>query len=365
MPALDQITIEGFKSIKALVDFKLGPLNVLIGANGAGKSNLIGFFGLLTHLVERQLQQYVAKQGGANALLYNGVKTTHAIQAKVVFGSNAYQVALALALPGGLYITREAGYRDDGRLSFEFGAGNLESNMADPAHPAWPALEPLVLALQSCRIYHFHDTSETAGIKMSGPVNDNRILRPDASNLAAFLRTLRLKEAQRYARIRETIQLAAPFFDDFILEPTAENPDVIRLEWRQLTVDRPFLAHQLSDGTLRFIALTVLLLQPAPPPLIILDEPELGLHPVAMDLLASLLREATDRPARPSQLLISTQSPLLLNHFEPEHVIVVDRVAGGSRFRRLESAPLQEWLNDYSLGELVHKNVIEAGPRYE
>jgi predicted ATPase len=172
---------------------------------------------------------------------------------------------------------------------------------------------------------------------------------------------LKLTQAARYERIRETVQAGTPFFDDFILEPTAENPDVIRLEWRQRGLDYPFLAHHLSDGTLRFMALAVLLLQPAPPSLIVIDEPELGLHPAAIELLAALLHEAADR----TQLLVATQSPTLIDHFEPEEVVVVDRVNGASRFNRLEKEPLRQWLEDYALGELVQKNVIEAGPRHE
>jgi predicted ATPase len=363
MPALDQITIKGFKSIRNLTDFKLHKLNILIGANGSGKSNLVSFFRLALEIAERRLQHHVLKQGGASTFLFNGARITKNILAELRFLTYGYRFELEPDVQGGMVLTEEFFTRSDqgDRIQLATSAATAESRVFDlPGVPAKMQKE-FQKALLGFRVYHFHDTSETAGIKRPGQANDNRFLRPDASNLAAFLRVLKLTHATRYERIRETIQLAAPFFDNFILEPMAENPDLIRLDWRQKVSDYPFLAHQLSDGTLRFMALTVLLLQPTPPSMIILDEPELGLHPVAIEVLAALMHEASDH----TQLLVATQSPILINHFEPEDVVVVDRVNGASRFNRLESEPLREWLEDYSLGELVQKNVIEAGPNYE
>jgi predicted ATPase len=366
MAALDQITLRGFKSIKDLTDFKLAKLNILVGANGAGKSNFVSFFRLVNEIVERRLQHYVLKQGGAETFLFDGARVTKRIHAELRFGIYGYRFVLEPDVQGGLVLGEEFSTSSDWSVNVHFSTGCLVAQkesilLLDEAHLRWEMEKQVVRSLKSYRVYHFHDTSETAGIKLPGQLNDNRFLRPDASNLAAFLRVLKLTQASRYARIRETIQLAAPFFDDFLLEPIVENPDLIRLEWRQKGLDYPFLAHHLSDGTLRLMALTVLLLQPTPPSIIILDEPELGLHPVAIELLASLLHEA----AQHAQLIASTQSPVLINHFEPEEVIVVDRVNGASCFRRLETEPLREWLEDYSLGELVQKNVIEAGPRHE
>jgi predicted ATPase len=366
MATFDQITLKGFKSIRALDSFQLQNLNVFIGANGAGKSNFTSFFRLVNEIVGRRLQQYVWKQGGAETFLFNGAKVTKRIYAELRFGAYGYRFVLEPDVQGGLVLGEEFSTSSDWSVNVHFSTGSVAPQkesmvLLDEDHLSLQVQKQVVRSLKGFRVYHFHDTSETAGIKLPGQLNDNRSLRPDASNLAAFLRALKLTQASRYARIRETIQLAAPFFDDFLLEPMVENPDLIRLEWRQKGLDNPFLAHHLSDGTLRFMALTVLLLQPTPPSVIILDEPELGLHPVAIELLASLLHEA----AQHAQLIASTQSPVLINHFEPEDVVVVDRVGGASRFRRLETEPLREWLEDYSLGELVQKNVIEAGPRHE
>ncbi len=200
-------------------------------------------------------------------------------------------------------------------------------------------------------------------MKKTADINDNRYLRPDGSNLAAFLYFLKLKHESSYSLIRRTVQRVAPFFDDFLLEPQRLNPDKIRLEWRHKGSDAYFDASSLSDGSLRFIALATLFLQPEDyrPSVILVDEPELGLHPYAITLLASLVKQASLK----TQVIISTQSPLLLDHFQPEDVLVADRVDGGTQFTRLESAPLATWLENYSLGQLWEKNEFGGRPGVE
>jgi predicted ATPase len=198
-------------------------------------------------------------------------------------------------------------------------------------------------------------------MKKTARLNDNRFLRPDGSNLAAFLYYLHRMRETSYDLIRRTVQRVAPFFDDFLLEPQKLNPDTIRLEWRHKSSDAYFDAASLSDGTLRFIALVTLFLQPDEhrPSVILVDEPELGLHPYAITLLASLIKQASVK----TQVIVSTQSPLLLDQFQPEDVLVAGRVNGGTQFTRLESARLATWLQDYSLGQLWEKN--ELGGRLE
>jgi predicted ATPase len=198
-----------------------------------------------------------------------------------------------------------------------------------------------------------------APMRRTGSVRDNEYLRPDAGNLAAFLLMLRDQHQRTYEKIRDIVRLAAPFFDDFKFRPRPSNGDTtLHLEWTQKGSDYPFLVTQLSDGTLRFIALTTALLQPNPPSTILLDEPELGLHPYALNLLAALLKEA----AINTQVIVSTQSAPLLDNFEAEDIIVVEREDGGSTFRRQSSAELEEWLKNYSLGELWEKNVLGGRP---
>ena len=212
--------------------------------------------------------------------------------------------------------------------------------------------------MQSWVVYHFHDTSESARIKQTGDIADNQVLRPDASNLAAFLFLLKEKHPDHYAGIVDRIRMVAPFFDDFLLRPQPLNEEKIRLEWKERGSDAYFNAHALSDGTLRFICLATLLLQPSLPSIVLLDEPELGLHPYAIAVLADLLRDAATK----TQVVASTQSVSLVNQFEPKDVIVVEREGPETTFRRLDQADMAQWLEEYTLGELWEKNVLGGRP---
>jgi predicted ATPase len=217
-------------------------------------------------------------------------------------------------------------------------------------------------AVSSWTVYHFHDTSLLAPMRRDQSARDRGRLRPDASNLAAHLLFLRDTFTSTYTLIRDTVRMIAPFLDDFVLEPDEKGgEEKVRLEWRQKGSDYPFQPSQLSDGTMRFICLATSLLQPGRPATIVIDEPELGLHPYAINLLADLIQSASER----TQVVISTQSPILLDHFSPEDVVVVNRDDGRSVFERLEADRLTEWLQEYSVGELWQKNVVQGGPRHE
>jgi predicted ATPase len=185
-------------------------------------------------------------------------------------------------------------------------------------------------------------------------------LREDGSNLASVLYLLRERYKPFYDRIIETIRMVAPFFDDFVLQPIELNPNTILLEWREKGSDTYFNADMLSDGTLRFMCLATLLRQPNPPSLILIDEPELGLHPYGITLLAAMLKSA----AVGTQVIVSTQSPTLINHFKPEDIIVVDREKQESTFRRLDSKELEVWLKEfnYTLSDLWEMNLVGGRP---
>jgi predicted ATPase len=378
---LKRITIEGFKSIQRLESFGLRPLNVLIGANGAGKSNFVDFFRMLRAMSEEGLGNFVREGGGADGYFFSGPKVTPEIKAEMAFGDNEYRFSLGSTPGNEINVKSEGTYWTEGTSGWwDHGGGRSESRLKSwrgkhSYKGPWLSIEGhIAAAVSSWVVYHFHDTSSTARMRREHSARDFRELQPDAGNIAAFLYRMRggeviladplaalgkVEREQRYQRIRQSIQLVAPFFDDFLLEPeTKGDSEVIRLEWRQKGNTFPFQPWQLSDGTIRFICLATALLQPTPPATILIDEPELGLHPFALELLASLVKEASTR----TQLIISTQSPALLTAFEPEDVVIVDRISGASRFRRLESESLKEWLDDFTLGELVQKNVIEAGP---
>jgi len=329
--ALDYITIQGFKSIASIEKLPLGPINVVIGPNGSGKSNFLEVFEFLYEIYDGKLkyglQDYVIAAGGAEKILHFGSKATKEIVFEFSFRQGHYGITLRPTVDDGLYLHR-------GKLA---------------------ALRAL-----SWLIYHFDDTSSSSLIRKTAKVDDNRLLRPDGSNLPAFLYLLQEKHRASYSLIVGTVQRVAPFFDEFLLEPLRLKPDDIKLEWRHKRSDQYFDASSLSDGTLRFIALATLFLQPEEfrPSVILVDEPELGLHPYALEMLAALIRQASVA----TQVIVSTQSSLLLDHFHPEDVLVADRVDGGTKLTRLEPKPLAKWLEDYSLGQLWEKNEIGGRP---
>ena len=368
-PELDYITVKGFKSFASIEKLRLQPINVVIGPNGSGKSNFIGVFAFLNAIREGHLQDYVAKAGGAEKLLYFGSKTTKLLEIHVSFqdGVNQYKIELAPAPGDQLYPAAEMVWfwnkfrHPDGPYGEPLAPQGREAGISNPNSKKIASY--VRDHLQSWRLYHFHDTSAGSPMKKTASLNDNLFLRPDGSNLAAFLYFLREKHPEAYGLIRGTVQRVAPFFDDFQLEPARLKPDSIILEWRHKNSDAYFDANAFSDGTLRFIALATLFLQPEKyrPSVILVDEPELGLHPYAITMLASLIKQASTK----TQVIVGTQSPLLLDHFRPEDVLVANRVEGSTELTRLESAKLSTWLEDYSLGQLWEKNELGGRPAKE
>ncbi len=364
MSSLKRIRIRGFRSIKEMT-LELRPLNVLIGANGAGKSNLIAFFKLVNELMAGRLQQHIGTTGRATANLHFGPRMTPQLEAEMEFevenGTDTYRMRLFHAAGDSLIFAEEL-------LSFHqtdysqpkvvsLGTGHQETGVGDKAAEGDITAKTLRYLLNRCRVYHFHDTSPTARVRQYCYVAHNRWLMPDAANLAAILYELKSCKEGVYRRIVATVRQAAPFFEDFDLEPT--DKDII-LNWRHRNSDLVFGPHQLSDGTLRAICLISLLLQPkeALPCLIVVDEPELGLHPYALNVIASLFRAASHH----TQVLVSTQSSAFLDSFEPEDIVVVERNGEATEFDRPDSDKLEAWLEDYSLGEIWEKNIFGAGP---
>jgi len=373
---IKKLTIEGFKSIRKLEDFELRALNIMIGANGAGKSNFVGFFRLLREMIQQRLQVTIATEGGADSFLYLGPKVTKQIAARFSFGENGYEFSLVPTADNRLVFASEVTvfWRSPKQVHRRhFGSGHAEAKLKDlkdesSAMGHYPGVPSYVFnSVSNWVVYHFHDTSATAGVRRQGPINDNEALRPNAENLAAYLYRLRETHRQAYDRIRDVVRLAAPFFDDFNLRPVPTDENLIQLEWLQRGSDYPFRASQLSDGTLRFICLATALLQPSLPATVLFDEPELGLHPYALTLLAGLFQQAAKSSETRvcNQVIVSTQSAPLLSEFAPEDVIIVERADGQSTFRRLEQAQISEWLQDYTLGELWQKNVLGGRPQNE
>lgn len=358
---INNIQIENYKSIRFL-SIDMSPINILIGSNGAGKSNFISFFKLLKNINDRNLQLYVAEEGSSEDILYFGSQVSEYISGQIEFDkTNRYSFVLKPNKSNKFYFKSEIAsfnkkvYGQVGWCPQEWNHGGDESIL----HNKQTAISQYVRGyMESFRVFHFHDTGKTSKLRKPAQVNDNEFLREDGSNLPAFLYWMQEKYPKDFKKIEMVIRSVAPYFEKFNLTPDKLNEDQIRLRWKENGSDAYFDAKHLSDGTLRFIALTTLLLQPEAPEVIIIDEPELGLHPFAIGKLAGLIKKASAR----TQIIISTQSVNLVDNFAPEEIITVDRKENQSVFNRLDSGELKDWLNDYTISDLWNKNVIGGRP---
>jgi predicted ATPase len=361
-PRLTNITLRGFKTIRDLSDFEPGDLTVLIGPNGAGKSNFISFFRLLSWALvpPGQLQVHVAEQGFASALLHDGASVTTQIEAVLTLATgiakNEYGFRLAYAAGDALIFADEWFlYEPRGarRRPRNLGAGHRESQLIRTPGTA----NVISGMLRRIIVHQFHNTSQRARIRNAWNVSDNRFLKEDGANLGAFLYRLQNERPTHFTRIQDTIRLILPFFAAFELYLESNN---LLLRWREIASDKVFNVSQASDGMLRAMALVALLQQPYEdlPAVLILDEPELGLHPYAIEVLASLIRSASKHV----QVIVATQSVSLIDRFEPDDIVVVSRAHRETSFRRLSSKELGEWLDSYTLSELWEKNIVGGRP---
>jgi predicted ATPase len=356
---MESIDIKGYKSIKDL-HLELKPINVLIGANGAGKSNFISFFNFLKIAYDEELKSYVTGRG-IDTILHNGRKITQNVFSKLSFGEGAYSYEFNLKVENRIFVVQseKLRYNDyDWQIANYYTELNIRhydihsTNLYELYNG-----RDIQFYLNDLKVYHFHDTGVNSPFNGDCNVFDNRVLQSKGGNLAAFLYKLKNDDAAVYNRIIRVIQSVAPYFKDFELVP---NGDKIFLAWRDKFSENLYGASDFSDGTIRFIALATLFLQPDPPAVIIIDEPELGLHPFAINKLAGLVRSCARRENR--QVILSTQSVELVNNFSAEEVITVDNVNGESEFNRLKEAELSEWLkNDYMIGDMWRQNILSKG----
>jgi len=364
MDNLSNIKITGFKSIKEL-DLEMKPINVLIGANGAGKSNFISVFKLLDLIYKRKLQTYVLANGKAERFLHFGSKNTDEIIIDLKLGSkNGYYVGLIKDNESnGLLVVEDRGYFNGDIYDNPFRPlitrKSLESDIAN--NQQGRIIEYSRQYLRQCKLYHFHDTSDTAKFKSFQDINANGFLWSDAGNLAPFLLKLKRHHRKSYKNIVQSIQTVAPYFHDFDLKKD-ENDVILRWHHKNDLEGSGFSAQTLSDGTARFICMATLFLQPKElrPSTIVLDEPEIGLHPLALTVLSEIIQSiASDG----SQVIISTQSVTLANCFKPDDFIVADYIDGISSFRRLDGKDqLDLWLKDYQMGDIWNKNLLGGRP---
>lgn len=360
---IENVIIKNFKSIRDL-ELPLTNLNVLIGSNGVGKSNFISFFEMAKAIFEQRFGSYTLDKGGIDNLLYRGRKISKEIYGLMDFkNTNAFFFTLKPAQSNKGYIDNTGDffnkrgestkdYLDQWHRTF-WDSAVEESNLMGKMYGRAYYLNSY---LRSFTVYHFHDTSSSSPMRGQCEINDNSFLRDNGSNLAAYLYMLKQTDEKAFRLIEGTIHSIAPYFKRFNLRPDPVTPSKISLEWEEVNSDMYLNGYSFSDGTIRFIALATLLLQSKLPEVIIIDEPELGLHPAAINKLAALIKRASKN----SQIILSTQSTNLVNCFEPENIIVVDREDEQTVFKRLNSADLSVWMDEYnySISDMWETNII-------
>ena len=350
--AIDSVEIAGYKSIKQ-AKLELKSINIFIGSNGSGKSNFISFFEFLNHLYEQKLEEYISLRGGQEKLLFQGLKNTIQIKAHLSFnaGVNAYSFTLTAGDERMVFTEENLWYHQNPWSMTSYSSkAQVKSNTTGRG-------EYINKYLRSFRKYHFHDTGRNSPFSKTSHIeNDSFFLYEEGDNLAAFLYFINQYDKKIYGRIIKTIQSIAPYFSDFYFQPNENG--YLKLRWQSKYSSIVYGASDLSDGTIRFIALTTLFMQPNLPSSIIIDEPELGLHPFAIAKLAGMIKSVTSKGV---QVILATQSADLVNHFSANDIVTVDQVNGESQFKRLNEENLRSWLEEYNIGDLWQKNIISSG----
>lgn len=371
---LESVRIRGFRSLADIELSGLGATTVLIGSNGSGKFNFMRFFEMLSWMVRsRALGEFVEKYGGADDQLFGGNGVTPRMEAEVALrtgaGRNDYRFSLAHAHPDRFMFTDEAFRfsRSDWLIEAPWnhlGSGHREAGIVEAAHstdssefdPA--AARVVVHLLRSCSVHQFHDTSDTSSFKKRWEAEDNGTLHAHGGNLAAVLHRLEQEDNRRFELICQHIARVLPVFDRFEVEKTYGR---VLLRWKARGSEKTFGAHLTSDGSLRFFALVTLLNLPREmlPDVLLLDEPELGLHPVAIALVGNMIKAL----AGDVQIIVATQSPLLVDVFELDEIVVLDLRDGRSVLRRVDADTYRTWLDDsFTPGELWQKNLLGGRP---
>lgn len=368
--ALSSVRIQGFRSIGDLTLPLSSPVTLLIGANGSGKSNIVDAFELLGSTIDQKLRGYVLRSGGFSGMVHRGYGALAAEEISLeAWGQwsgppedasrvrNGYRMRLRpgpddTAMLSEWTYTHKAGFE----TPYDVPLGESRESSLAARRDEHPAHGYLLDVLTGCRVFHFDDTSSDAPPLRRTDIADSASLHSDGRNLAAVLYALKERDLERYGRIVRSVRTVAPFFDDFAFD---QHGDTVLLQWQERQIDGTFSGSALSSGTLRFICLATLFLQPHPPATIVLDEPELGLHPVAVEHLTELMRSAS----RDCRILAATQSVGLLTRFELDEVAVVERVKGATVVDRPDRERLAQWLDDYSLGELWEMNLLGGRPR--
>lgn len=356
---LKSIELENWKSLKNLrLDFE--DVNVLIGPNGSGKSNLVQFFYMLNMMMTGSLQLFIGRSGGANSLLHYGSKNTIFIDSKLTFqtdnATDNYAFRLIHGAPDTFVfanenITYKTVDHPGPPIEREFGAGHKESFLNNHKVQQNEVFAFIKKMLSGVRYFQFHDTSNEAHIRSYAREDNNWFLFYNGGNVAAVLLRLKREFPDAYSEVTERVRESVPAFRDFVLEPEQGQ---LLLNWTDNYRGQLFGPHQLSDGSIRIIALHTLLALPPQlsPSVAIIDEPELGLFPRAIETLVDAIRSASNH----CQIVLATQSNRLVRYLNPTSLICCSWRDGQSTVERVNPIEQFEFMDNYTLGDYIERN---------
>lgn len=381
---ITQLEIEGFRSLNN-VTWKPGALNVVIGPNGSGKSNLLRLLEMISAGAKGKLGDYVQDNGGMNALVWDGQVSAIKYALQVLsddddLPSTSYRVTLAQLGQGTNYLVAEEVLTDANEIFPYLQRSNLHTVVqgfdapivlnpntvperelvlfiAD--NPLVPDFKIAIFAgyLKVWAIYHAINTSADAPIRQPAVTRREAQVAPDGQNLVNVLHTLYTTNRDFKDSINSAMQAAfGPAFDELVFIPASTNRIELQIRWT--TLKREQSAADLSDGTLRFLFLITVLANPHPAPLIAIDEPETGLHPSMLPIIAEYAAEASRR----TQIVFTTHSDQFLDAFGDTKptTTVAKWEDGQTTLTTLTDDELAYWLKDYSLGKMFRTGQLEA-----
>ena len=370
---IESLRVKGFRS---LADVEIGDMPraaVLIGANGSGKSNLVRFFEMMSWMIRvRRLNEFVQRYGGADDQLFGGSKTSLRMEAQLAIrtesGRNDYRFTLEYAQPDRFQFVDEAfrftrvGSGSEAPWQ-ELGTSHVEAKIVEAGQSdkfvdfERKAAGVLVHLLRRCSAYQFHDTSFNSAFMTKCDPTENNHLLSNGGNLAAILLRLEREYSRRFESICDYIGRCLPNFDRFQIE---EDARAVLLQWKAKGMNKTFGPNLTSDGSLRLFALVTLLNLPPEmlPDVLLMDEPELGLHPSAIALVGDMIKALAEE----RQVIVATQSPLLVDEFDFDEIHVLELKDGRTRILRHDKREYRHWLEKYTTGELWQKNLIGGRP---
>ncbi len=382
-----ELCVRGYRSL-ADVAWQPGPLNLLIGPNGSGKSNLLRGLQLLSDAANGHLAESIRRAGGMVPLLWDGRAPSLEWRLEFVLPSGVgpltYRlVLLPLGVGGDYQIELEQlDFRGpDGDTTALRSAGSLTRRAHEPPmvvrgreiepeaiRPGEtllsqvaamdPALENPRRQMAHWRIYHDVRVDVEAEMRRAQVSRLEKRVETDGRNLIPVLHTLYTTDRNFKIEINEAMQAAfGPDFDELVFPPAEDGRVQLRVRWRSLRREQS--AADLSDGLLRFLFLLTVLASPDPPPLIAIDEPEIGLHPSMLPIVAEFAAEAAGR----TQVILTTHSPQFLDCFSDQAgcTTVVLWEQGQTVLKRLSPERLRHWLEHYRLGQLWLSGELEEG----